>query len=141
LKIAFPSNIPKKGVVMRYLFAGDTVLEQRYEPRYKTRLAIYYGSRDEKIMNDYAVNVSTGGIFIETVIPMPVNTVLYVELMLPAKDKSISCKTKVTWTNEPREIKSKNLPIGMGLQFLGISLDHIHSIREYINEGGLEPAW
>ena len=122
---------------MRNLFSVNRMLEQR---RYKTRLAISYGSREEKIMTDNAVNVSTGGIFIETAIPMPVNTILYVEFVLPAKDESISCKTKVAWTNESREIKSKDLPLGMGLQFLDISLDHIHAIRGYINEGGLEPV-
>jgi len=126
---------------MRYLFAGNTVLEQRYEPRYKTRLAIYYGPREEKIMTDYAVNVSTGGIFIETVKPMPVDTALYVEFMLPATDSPIACKSRVAWINEPGEMHSSDHPIGMGLQFFGLSLENIHAIRDFIDENGLEPTW
>jgi len=126
---------------MRYLFDGNAVLEQRYEPRYKARLAIYYGSERDNLLTDYSINMSTGGVFIETVKPMPVDTPLHVEFMLPVHDAPIYCKTKVAWTNEPGEIMSKELPIGMGLQFLDLTLEHIHSIRVFIDEGGLEPAW
>jgi len=130
-----------KGSAMKYLFDGNAVLEQRYEPRYKARLAISYGSEQQGLLTDYSINMSTGGIFIETVKPMPVDTTLYVEFMLPVHDAPISCKTKVAWTNEPGEIKSKGMPLGMGLNFLDLSLEHIHSIRVFIDEGGLEPAW
>jgi len=126
---------------MRYLFDGNAVLEQRYEPRYKARLAIYYGSERDNLLTDYSINMSTGGVFIETVKPMPVDSPLHVEFMLPVHDAPIYCKTKVAWTNEPGEIMSKELPIGMGLQFLDLTLEHIHSIRVFIDEGGLEPAW
>ncbi len=126
---------------MRYLFDGNTVLKQGYESRYKTRLAIFYGSGQRKLMTDYSVNMSTGGIFIETVNPMPVDTILFMKFTLPSNGEIISCKTKVAWTNEPGEIKSKDLPLGMGLQFLNVSLDHIHAIRGFINKAGLEPAW
>jgi uncharacterized protein (TIGR02266 family) len=126
---------------MRYLFDGNTVLEQRYEARYKARLAIFYGSGQRKLMTDYSVNMSTGGVFIETAKPMPVETTLFVKFMLPANGETISCKTKVAWTNEPEEIKSKDLPLGMGLRFLDLSLDHLNAIRCYISEGGLEPFW
>jgi uncharacterized protein (TIGR02266 family) len=135
------SHAAMKGSAMRYLFDGNTVLEQRYEPRYKTRLAIFYGSGQRQLMTDYSVNISTGGIFIETEKPMPVDTTLFVKFMLPAYGKTISCKTKVAWTNEDVEIKAKDLPLGMGLSFLDLSLDHMHAIRCYINEVGLEPAW
>jgi uncharacterized protein (TIGR02266 family) len=126
---------------MRYLFDGNTVLEQGYESRCKTRLAIFYGSGQRELMTDYSVNLSTGGIFIETVNPMPVDTILFMKFTLPATGEIISCKTKVAWTNESGEIKSKDLPLGMGLQFLNVSLDHIHAIRGFINKVGLEPAW
>ena len=129
------------GSTVRYLFDGNTLLEQRYEPRYKTRLAIFYGSGKQGLMTDYSVNVSTGGIFIETEKPMPVDTTLFVKFMLPANGETVSCKTKVAWTNEPAEIKAKDLPLGMGLRFLDLSRDRIHAIRSYIGEEGLEPAW
>lgn len=126
---------------MRQLFEGNRVLEQRFEPRYKARIAIYYGAEQQKLMNDYSINMSTGGIFVETSRPMPQDTTLVVKFMLPVNDAPITCKTKVAWTNEPGRIKSKSLPVGMGLQFLDLPLEKIHSIREFINQGGLEPEW
>ncbi len=126
---------------MRYLFDGNAVLEQRYEPRNKARLAIYYGPSQQDIMRDYSINVSTGGIFVETDDPLPEDTSLYIKFMLPSMDDPITCKSKVAWTNEPGRVKSRNLPAGMGLQFIDLTLDRIHFIRQYINEGGLEPEW
>ena len=126
---------------MRYVFDGNTVLEQREEPRYKARLAIYYGPSQQNVMRDYSINVSTGGIFVETDEPLPEETSLYIKFMLPIMDSPITCKSKVAWTNEPGKIKSKSLPTGMGLQFLDLPLERVHSIRRFIQEGGLEPEW
>lgn len=126
---------------MKQLFEGNRVLEQRFEPRYKTRIEIYYGSGRQELMTDYSINMSTGGIFIETARPMPQDTTLFVKFMLPVSNTPITCKTKVAWTNEPGKFKTRDLPLGMGLQFLDLSLEKIHSIREFINEGGLEPVW
>ena len=96
---------------------------------------------EQEIMTDYAVNMSSGGVFIETVKPMPVDTVFFVEFMLPVNDTPIACKSKVAWTNEPGEMNSSDLPIGMGLQFFDLSLENIHAIRDFIDENGLEPTW
>ena len=127
--------------MMRPLFEGNTVLEQRYEPRYRTRLAIYYGPDQRKLMRDYSINMSTGGIFVETSTPLPEDTTLYLKFMLPAATKPITCTSKVAWTNAPGKIRSKGLPVGMGLQFLDLPLEKLHSIRKYIYEGGLVPEW
>ncbi len=126
---------------MRYIFDGNTVLEARCEPRYKARLVIYYGKDQERLMRDYSINMSTGGIFVETSAPLPEDTGLYMKFMLPTLPAPITCRGKVAWTNEPGKPKSSFLPAGMGLQFVDISLEKMHSIREYIYEEGLEPAW
>jgi len=130
-----------KGEEMRPIFDGNTALEQRFEPRYRTKIAIFYGSGDRQLMTDYSINMSTGGIFIETSRPMPQDSTLFVRFFLPVSNTHITCRTKVAWTNEPGNIRSKGLPTGMGLQFLDLPLEKIHSIREFINEGGIEPEW
>lgn len=115
--------------------------EQRPEPRFKVRLAIFYGLKHQKLMTDYAVNMSTGGIFIETENILPVGTPLFVEFMLPNNDMLITCKARVAWTNEPDVLKSSVHPPGMGLQFLNLSLENIHAIRNFFDKGGLAPVW
>lgn len=126
---------------MRYLFDGNTVLEENCEPRYKARLAIYYGTNPQLPMKDYSINMSTGGIFVETSDPLPEDTNLYVKFMLPDVSAPITCKGKVAWTNEPDKQKSSGMPSGMGMQFVDLPLDKMHVIREYIHEQGLEPVW
>ncbi len=116
--------------------------QEKIEPRYRVRLAIYYGSEQKQLMTNYSVNMNTGGIFIETNRILPVDTPLTVEFMLPGKkDKLITCKARVAWTNEPGERKAPQLPAGMGLQFLGLSLDDLHAIRDFLEIGELSPTW
>lgn len=115
-------------------------LEQA-EPRYELRIAIYYGTDQQKLMSEYAVNISTGGIFIETATPLPVNTSLFVEFMLPVTGTLVTCKARVAWINAPGAKIKSSLPPGMGMQFLDLSLDNMHIIRGFINDHALRPVW
>ncbi len=92
--------------------------EQEHDSRFKVCLTISDGpDRDKKITN-YVVNMSTGGMFVETSELLPVDTLLTVELMLPGNATPITCKARVAWTNGPNALKKQSLPYGMGLQFL-----------------------
>jgi uncharacterized protein (TIGR02266 family) len=123
-------------------FAGNTAMAMQYpDPRLNVRFAVYYGEGLEKAMSDYSVNLSFGGIFIESENVLPADTTLFVEFKLPANNRRIRCKSLVAWTNEPENPKSPALPAGMGLQFTDLSLDDVHVIRKYIDEAGLRPTW
>lgn len=140
-------NVPKQEVkVMEsshaYLYSGNTAMAMQYpDPRLNVRFAVYYGEGLEKAMSDYSVNLSFGGIFIESENVLPADTTLFVEFKLPANNRRIRCKSLVAWTNEPENPKSPALPAGMGLQFTDLSLDDVHVIRKYIDEAGLRPTW
>ncbi len=122
--------------------SGNTAFRlQMPEPRFQVRLAIYCGIGEGQLMTDYAVNMSTGGMFIETHRIFPVDTPLHVEFMLPFDDAVIGCMSRVAWTNEPGDIKSPSLPPGMGVQFLNLALKDVRAIRNFINESGLLPTW
>ncbi len=114
---------------------------QRPLPRFKARFAVYYGTEQQKLMTDYAVNISTGGIFLETNRILPVDTPLFVEFMLPGSDTPIECNARVSWTNGPTELKKPLLPAGMGLQFLDLTLEELHMIRDFLGRGDLQPTW
>lgn len=122
--------------------SGNTAMAMQYpDPRVNVRLAVYYGEGQERVMSDYSVNMSFGGIFIESENILPADTTLFVEFKLPVNEKQIRCKSRVAWTNEPENPKSAALPVGMGLQFTDLTLDDMHVIRTYINEVGLKPTW
>jgi len=130
---------------MRYsqaYISGNTAMAMQYpDPRVNVRFVVYYGEGNERVMSDYSVNMSFGGIFIESENILPADTTLFVEFKLPVNDKQIRCKSRVAWTNEPANPKSAILPTGMGIQFTDLTLDDMHVIRSYIDEVGLSPTW
>jgi uncharacterized protein (TIGR02266 family) len=118
-------------------------IQLRKFPRYEARLRVQVqsGSDPDKVLSDYSVNLSTGGVFIETGELLPVDTPLIIEFILPEDDSSIKCAGRVAWTNHPESIKNPSLPAGMGLQFLNMSLDDMDAIRKYIKNQALTPDW
>ncbi len=122
--------------------AGNTAMAIDYgDTRVNVRFAVYYGEKQQKVMSDYSVNMSYGGIFIESENILPADTSLLVEFKLPRYERPIRCKSRVAWTNEPENPKSKLLPAGMGVQFIDLTLDDMHKVRSYIEEVGIKPAW
>lgn len=118
-------------------------LSFRRVPRFSARIRIQFqgGSEPGKVLTDYSVNLSTGGVFIETVNILPVDTILQVEFMLPLYDKPICCNSRVAWVNHPEMRQHQNLPVGMGLQFNNLSWDDMQAIRQFIQKEGLAPYW
>ncbi len=115
--------------------------EQKTMPRFKVKLAVFYGSGNQKQLTDYTVNMSIGGMFIETWNVLPIDTQLVVEFTSPANAVAITCKARVAWTNPPEDIKKPYLPPGIGLQFLDLSLESIHEILEVLDHSDLLPTW
>src|SRR5512140_1176075 len=104
-------------------------LEERADPRFKARIAIFNGPDQRRLISNYSVNMSTGGLFIETEAILPVDTLLLLKFKLPDNDAIIACNARVAWTNEPGHLKKNSSPSGMGLQFLNLSLENMYVIR------------
>jgi uncharacterized protein (TIGR02266 family) len=116
-------------------------LEPTPDPRYQARIAIFIALDRNVLLSNYSLNMSTGGVFIETVAILPVDTSLIAKFKLPGKDAIISCKARVAWVNEQGHFKKSDLPSGMGLQFIDLSLQDLHAIRGYLVKGDLVPTW
>jgi uncharacterized protein (TIGR02266 family) len=111
------------------------------ESRIKLRLAIYTGPNHKQLMTNYSVNMSSGGVFIETDTTLPVDTVLLVKFKLPDTDTIIACNARVAWINEAGRPTNYSLPPGIGLQFVDLSLEDMHAIRDYLYKGDFIPMW
>lgn len=116
-------------------------LDNRANPRYLTRIAIFYGPYQKKILTNYSINMSTGGIYIESNLILPEDTELTVKFNLPNSDNIIIAKARVAWINDPVELKKESLPPGMGLQFSDLSIEALHTIRTYLDNGKFMPTW
>ena len=117
------------------------LLDTKANPRHLTRIAIFYGPYQKKILTDYSINMSTGGVFIESSIILPEDTELTVKFKLPVSDNIIVARPRVAWVNDPLELKKASLPPGMGLQFLDLPMEDIHTIRTYLVDGEFAPTW
>jgi uncharacterized protein (TIGR02266 family) len=116
-------------------------IRHRKTPRFVAHLRVQYGTDQGSIRTDYSINLSTGGLFVETGNFLTVDTPLTIEFILPKKDKTIVTEGRVAWINHP-ELKIKpNLPVGIGLQFLGTSLDDMDAISQFIKNEPLMPFW
>lgn len=123
-------------IVKKYL-----PVTERKSPRFIARLRVEYGPDQESLLDDYSVNLSTGGLFLETVKLLPEESRLTLSFTIPRKEVNIRCLGRVAWVNHPEFIKNKALPAGMGIQFVDLSLQDMHAIRDYIKNGALLPSW
>jgi uncharacterized protein (TIGR02266 family) len=116
-------------------------VHERKEPRYASHIKIRFGEQRDKVLTDYTVNINTGGLFVSSSKLLPVGTVLYVEFGLPGIDRIVSCQARVAWVNEGVPPRKRDLPVGMGLGFVGITLEEMNVIRDYIRENKLAADW
>jgi uncharacterized protein (TIGR02266 family) len=114
---------------------------KRTDPRYLARIAIFYGMYQNELLTDYSINISTGGVFIESGRILPEGTELTVKFNLPDSEIIIVSKARVAWTNEPPSLKKTTLPPGMGLQFIDLSLENMYTIRAFLDKGNFAPTW
>jgi uncharacterized protein (TIGR02266 family) len=116
-------------------------IQFRKTPRHVARLRMHFGTNQETLLTEFSLNVSTGGVFIETETLLPVDTILALEFILPQNVETIRCNGRVAWLNRPELMVNPNLPVGMGLQFINIATNDMNAIREYIKKEALMPFW
>lgn len=124
------------GIARKYLDIAE-----RAAPRIEARLRVHYGTGQQTLLANYSVNLGTGGLFLEMSDPLPAETPLTLEFSLPDRPSKIRCRGRVAWVNEPGKKKKATLPAGIGLQFLDLSLDDLHAIREFVEKEPLTPSW
>ncbi|MBE0504233.1 MAG: response regulator [Desulfuromonadales bacterium] len=116
-------------------------IQIRALPRYVARMRIHFGKDGGQLFSEYTLNLSTGGVFLETMNLMAEGAPLAVEFVLPHRNIPINCKACVAWVNHPDMIRNPDLPAGMGIQFLDLNTKAVDAIRSYIHEENLAPKW
>jgi len=92
-------------------------------------------------LTNFSVNLSTGGLFLETGNPLPVDTLLSLEFCLPGQNEKIGCNARVAWVNDPGNPCKQELPAGMGLQLLDLQLAQMEMIRSFVLAKRIASAW
>ncbi len=107
-------------------------LRERRAPRVPVRLQVRYGDGSSEELTDFSINLSTGGLFLVTDRPLPVDTELRLSFFLPDRERPIVARARVAWINDDGERTKPDLPSGMGVQFVDLSLDDLRAIRTFV---------
>jgi len=116
-------------------------LTERESPRIRVHLPVHYGRDPQKMMSDYAGNLSESGMFIITSKSFELLEVLSLEFLLPDVKRTIRCKAIVSWLNRPGQPIRPSLPPGLGVEFEVMTADDLSALREFIKQECLTPSW
>ena len=100
---------------------ADKKPDQRKQTRVGVSLQVRVSSEsEEEFVENFATNVSKGGIFIQCREPKPKGTVVRFEIRLKGGQAVIRGRGEVVWarTRDPKSPKPR--PPGMGLKFLAL---------------------
>jgi len=107
-------------------------MTERANSRVDAKLLVRYGAGMDRELNNYSLNISTGGVFLETSQPLPPGSPLSLEFNLPDRKEPIISRAKVAWVNDPQRVTKPHLPPGMGVQFLDLSLADLQAVRDFV---------
>lgn len=102
---------------------GAIVVQPREEdprrafPRLDARFAVRFATVQDFVL-EYAANISAGGVFVHTVDPPPLKTVVRVEMELPASGELVPARGVVVHRVTLEEATAKGTLPGMGVQFV-----------------------
>ncbi|RJO63135.1 MAG: TIGR02266 family protein [Myxococcales bacterium] len=107
-----------------------SVQDLRDNPRVNLKVEIGINT-ETNFYTGFAMNVSTGGLFVATHVPAPVGEQIPLSFILPNADTPIETVAEVRWSREYNPLYPETHP-GMGLKFLSLREEDALKINEYI---------
>lgn len=126
-------NKPPKEAQLKTML--QIILSKRASPRIPAKLEVFYG-QDEKLSGyaaSYSVNMSVGGLFLETDNPLTPGEKLNLRFSLPGNNHPISCQGRVAWATAPGSSDKSSHPAGMGIEFLDLAEEN--QLKEFLQPG------
>lgn len=107
--------------------------ETRRDIRVPVRLRVQWKSIEEFAV-DFAKDISKGGLFLETEQELLPGSPVLISVEIPDTNTVLELGARVIHRRSPEEAQQRNLPSGLGLQFVGISPEIIEQIETFIQE-------
>jgi len=107
-------------------------ISPRATPRQQTKMLVRYGAGNLELLHDYTVNLSIGGVFLETHQLLPPDSQLTLEFIVPGGENPIVAKGQVSWVNFADEPVNPDLPTGFGIRFLDLAREEERLIRNFL---------
>jgi type IV pilus assembly protein PilZ len=103
---------------------------KRNYPRAPVSLRVKYGPSTDASKEGFSGTLGGGGVFIESVSPLPVGSEIHIDFSLPGRIGHIRIEGLVVWSRP--EAKSEGLQPGMGVQFKKLMEDDREKILELV---------
>ena len=87
---------------------------------------------DHNFYNGFSENISEGGLFVATHVPLPVGRSIDVEFTLPSAPRPIRVACVVCWIRPYRE--DSDVPAGMGLRFADLTAEDEALIAAFVRK-------
>jgi uncharacterized protein (TIGR02266 family) len=96
---------------------------------------IKYKSFPEINLSGFSSNLSAGGLYLRTKLPLEVDDTLSLTFSLPGQegDVPLSCDARVAWTNFNKNRRKPDYATGVGLQFLNLSSAEVSTLEKFID--------
>src|SRR5210317_1247693 len=97
-------------------------ITKSFNYRIKIETAVRYGPCQEAILSGLSQDLSVGGLYLKTNVPLDLDETLMVSFSLrdQEQEKVVNCKASITWTNSDMNLRKPDLPCGVGLQFVDL---------------------
>jgi uncharacterized protein (TIGR02266 family) len=107
-------------------------VQERAVQRFAARLPVNYGVKQSELLNDFSIDLTTEGMFLATGNLFEVDTILFLEFVIPTTAREIKCNARVAWVNEGESPRKPLLPTGLGMHFLHLGKSDMDAIRDFI---------
>ena len=109
---------------------GPAKVNRRNYPRAPFSIRVQYGAPNGPSREGYSGILGGGGIFVETVKPLPTGRKILLEFSLPAIPSPIRLEGLVVWVRS--EFYPAGMKPGMGIEFKKISEDDRYKILDLV---------
>ena len=109
-------------------------MERRLFPRKLIRTKVFFEDEfGEALIWLYAENISLGGLFLASDIPIKINSYVFLSFYLPETKIEIRATGQVVRIKKPLNPAKNNKETGIGIRFVGLSKKSANAIQEYIS--------
>lgn len=102
-----------------FLAAGRQFLSEIREHRKPCFMVVHF-SWEGEARRGKCLDISSGGLFLESQLEIPVGTSMKLEFVLPDNGTPVSCLGEVAWHNRRPKLLKPHYPVGFGLRFLNL---------------------